>query len=159
MNYVWNTEIIRKHFHDHQETLCIAVLSIIPLRKPFFFNYEGYFYSRSFKKYSRTSEENSRTFQGYPTIFQFSMTFQGRDDFSRTFKACANHGKGEAVRITRTFSDWQEDRRGTLVSWLWRQSSLSRLLNFPRSAKKKTCFTLQKEQYFIMELAITNSFG
>ena len=38
---------------------------------------KGYFYSRSFQKYSRTSEENSRTFQGYPTIFQFSMTFQG----------------------------------------------------------------------------------
>ena len=38
---------------------------------------KGYFYSRSFQKYSRTSEENSRTFQGYPTIFQFSTTFQG----------------------------------------------------------------------------------
>ena len=28
MNYAGNTEIIRKHFHDHQENLCIAVLSI-----------------------------------------------------------------------------------------------------------------------------------
>ena len=37
MNYVGNTEIIRKHFHDHQENLCINVLSIIPLRKTFFF--------------------------------------------------------------------------------------------------------------------------
>ena len=29
MNYAGNTEIIRKHFHDHQENLCIAVPSII----------------------------------------------------------------------------------------------------------------------------------
>ena len=49
-----------------------------------FFN-EGYFYSRGFQKYSRTSVENSRTFQGYRTIFQFSRTFQGHDAFSRTF--------------------------------------------------------------------------
>ena len=41
------------------------------------------FYSRSFQKYSRTSVENSRTFQGYPTIFQFSRTFQAHDAFSR----------------------------------------------------------------------------
>ena len=31
----------------------------------------------SFQKLSRTSMENSRTFQEYPTIFQFSRTFQG----------------------------------------------------------------------------------
>ena len=94
MNYVGNTEIIRKHFHDHQENLCIAVLSIIPLRKPFFFNYEDYFYSRSFKKHSRTSVENSRTFQEYPTIFQFSRTFQGRDAFSRTFQGLCEPWEG-----------------------------------------------------------------
>ena len=39
MNYVGNTEIIRKHFHEQQENLCIAALSIIPLRKTFFLNY------------------------------------------------------------------------------------------------------------------------
>ena len=50
-----------------------------------FFN-EGYFYSRGFQKYSRTSVENSRTFQGYRTIFQFSRTFQGHDASSRTFQ-------------------------------------------------------------------------
>ena len=38
------------------------------------------FYSRSFQKYSRTSGENSRTFQGYPTNFQFQGLFK---DFSR----------------------------------------------------------------------------
>ena len=37
MNYAGNTEIIRKHFHYHQTKLCIAVLSIILLRKTFFF--------------------------------------------------------------------------------------------------------------------------
>ena len=31
MNYAGNTEIIRKRFHDRQENVCIAVLSIIPL--------------------------------------------------------------------------------------------------------------------------------
>ena len=76
MNYAGKTEIMKKHFHHHQDNLCIAVLSIIPLRKTFFFN-EGYFYSRSFQKYSRTFVENSRTIQGYPTIVQFSRIFQG----------------------------------------------------------------------------------
>ena len=36
MSYAGNNEIIRKHFHDYQENLCITVLSIIPLRKTFF---------------------------------------------------------------------------------------------------------------------------
>ena len=36
MSYAGNNEIIRKHFHDYQENLCIAVLSIIPLCKTFF---------------------------------------------------------------------------------------------------------------------------
>ena len=50
------------------------------------FNFnEGYFYSRSFQKYSRTSEENSKTFQAYPTIFRY----QG------LFKARVNHALGD----------------------------------------------------------------
>ena len=36
MSYAGNNEIIRKHFHDYQENLCIAVLPIIPLCKTFF---------------------------------------------------------------------------------------------------------------------------
>ena len=44
--------------------------------KHFVFN-EGYFYSTSFPTHSRTSVENSTTFQEYLTIFQFSRTFQG----------------------------------------------------------------------------------
>ena len=36
MNYAENTEMIKKHFHDHQENLCIAVLPIILCAKPFF---------------------------------------------------------------------------------------------------------------------------
>ena len=54
----------------------LMCFQIFPLRITLFFN-ESYFYSRSFQKYSRTSVENSRTFQGYPTNFQFSSTFQG----------------------------------------------------------------------------------
>ena len=78
MNHARDTEIIRKDFMFTKENLCIAVLSIIPLRKTcFFFLNEGYFYSRSFQKHSRTSVENSRTFHGYPTIFEFPRTFEG----------------------------------------------------------------------------------
>ena len=62
-----NTSMITK------ENLCIVVLSIIPLHKTsdLLFLNESSFYSRSFQKYSKTSVETSRTFQEYPTIFQF----------------------------------------------------------------------------------------
>ena len=83
-NELWgNTEIICEH--TFLITLKIAVLSDLSFAQNTFFN-KGYFYSRSFQKYSRTSGENSRTIQGYPTNFQFSRTFQGHDDFSRTFQ-------------------------------------------------------------------------
>ena len=75
MNCAKNTKIVRKHFHDHQEKLCTAVLQSFLCAQHFVFN-EGYFYSRSFPTYSRTSVENLMTFQEYPTIFQFSRTFQ-----------------------------------------------------------------------------------
>ena len=52
---------------------------------------EGYFYLRSFQIYSRTSMENSRPFQGYPTIFQFQGLFNDMMVFQGLFKACANH--------------------------------------------------------------------
>ena len=45
---------------------------------------KGYFYSRSFQKYSRTSVENSRIIWGF---FKDTMLFQG------LFKAHANHLK------------------------------------------------------------------
>ena len=41
--------------------LHIAVLSSLSFAQNTFFD-EGYFHSRSFQKYSRTAEENSRTF-------------------------------------------------------------------------------------------------
>ena len=65
MNYAGNTEIIRKHLHDHQTKLCVAVLSVIPLRKTFFFN-EGYFYSRSFQG----------TVKDIPQFFNFRRLFK-----------------------------------------------------------------------------------
>ena len=67
--------------------------------KQFFFN-EGYFYSRSFQKYSRTSVENLRTFKGYPTIFQFSKTFQGHDAFLRPLRTMWKIGGYEQSKNT-----------------------------------------------------------
>ena len=81
MNYAGNTEIIRKHFHDHQENLCIAVILIIPLAKQFVFKKGYLLFKGAFKNIQGLCVENSRTFQGYPTIFQFSRTFRGHDCF------------------------------------------------------------------------------
>ena len=78
MNYAGNTEIRRKHFNHHQQNLCIAVLSIIPLRKTFSF------YRRLFL-IKELSKIYSRTFQGYPGLFNDRMLFQA------LFKASANH--------------------------------------------------------------------
>ena len=78
----------RKHFSSCMVTKTICVLLCIqsfPYTKHYIFN-KHYFHSRSFQKYSRNSVENSRTFQGYRTIFHFSRTFQGHDAFSRTFQ-------------------------------------------------------------------------
>ena len=70
MNYAGNTKIIGKHFHEQQENLCIAVRSIIPLRKTILFN-KGYFYSEKivFKDFSRIFHNSS--------IFKDMMLFQG----------------------------------------------------------------------------------
>ena len=76
MNYAGNIEIIRKHFHDHQENLCIAVLSIIYFAQNIF--NKGYFYSRRFKKYSRTSLETE--FKEFSRISHNVSIFK---DFSR----------------------------------------------------------------------------
>ena len=71
MNYDGNTEIIGKRCHEHQENLCIAMLSIIPLRKTIFLN-KGYFYSGSFQG----------LFKDIPQFFNF----QGHDAFSRPMR-------------------------------------------------------------------------
>ena len=85
MIYAGNTEIIRKHFHDHQENFCVLLCFQSFLCTKHFFN-EGYFHSRSFQKYSRTSVENSRTFQEH-------------DAFSRTFQGTANHATASCFMI------------------------------------------------------------
>ena len=62
--------IKKKHFHDHQENVCVLLCfqSFLVCAKQFFFSFffydQSYFYSSSFQKYSKTSVENSRTFQG-----------------------------------------------------------------------------------------------
>ena len=81
MNYAGNTEIIRKHFHDHQANLCIAVILIIPLAKQFVFKKGYLLFKGALKNIQGLCVENSRTFQGYPSIFQFSRTFRGHDCF------------------------------------------------------------------------------
>ena len=53
--------------HDHQQKLRTAVLSIFPLHKTLFLTKVFFF-------------------RGYPTMFQFSRTFQGHDPFSWTFQ-------------------------------------------------------------------------
>ena len=64
---------IIKHTFMITRKICILLcFQSFLLPKTFFFFNRGYFYTRSFQKYSRISVENSRTFQGYPTIFQFS---------------------------------------------------------------------------------------
>ena len=66
MNYAANTEIIQKHFHDHQGKFvyCCAFNHSCAQNIRFVFLNEGYFYSRRFQKYSMTSVETSKTFQG-----------------------------------------------------------------------------------------------
>ena len=72
MNYAGNTEIIGKHFHEHQENFCIAVLSIIPLRKTIFFLTKVIFIPGAFKNIQGL-------FKDIPQFFNF----QGHDAFSR----------------------------------------------------------------------------
>ena len=67
MNYAGNTEIIRKHLHDHQTKLCVAVLSVIPLRKTFFLT-KVIFIQGAFK-------ELSRIFHNFSIFEDFSRTW------------------------------------------------------------------------------------
>ena len=76
MGYAGNTEIIRKHFHDHQENLCIAVLSIIPLSKKFCIN-EGYFIQGALNKIQGLLwkiKDFSRISHNFSTFKDFSKT-------------------------------------------------------------------------------------
>ena len=86
MNCARNTEIIRKHFHDHQENLCFQ--SFLCAKN--FALTKVSFIQRAFK-YSKTYVENSRTFQGCPTIFNFQGVFKDMMLFQGLFKARANH--------------------------------------------------------------------
>ena len=61
----------------------IFLLLCFPLRKTLFLN-KGYFIQGAFKNIQGLLWKISRTFQGYPTIFQFSRTLQAHDAFSRT---------------------------------------------------------------------------
>ena len=82
MNYAGNTEIIRKHFHDHQENVCIAVLSIIPLCRTFYFSQRLFFIQGAFKNIQGPLWKIQGLFKDIPQLFNF----QGHDVFSRTFQ-------------------------------------------------------------------------
>ena len=87
MNYARNTEIIRKHFQDHQENVCIAVLSIILLCKTFIFN-KGYFL---FKELSKIFKDLCGKFKDFSRISHNCSIFKDMTFFQGLFKACANH--------------------------------------------------------------------
>ena len=85
MNYARNNEIIRKHFHDHQEHLCISVL----LNIPHFFD-EFFLFS----KLSGIVRDFCRKFHDYSGIYHnynFPGLFKGMMPFQGLFKACANY--------------------------------------------------------------------
>ena len=90
MGYAGNTEIIRKHFHDHQENLCIAVLSIIPLSKKFCIN-EGYFIQGALNNIQGLLWKIQGLFKDIPQFFNFQGLFKDMILFQGLFKARANH--------------------------------------------------------------------
>ena len=90
MGYAGNTEIIRKHFHDHQENLCIAVLSIIPLNKKFCIN-EGYFIQGALNNIQGLLWKIQGLFKDIPQFFNFQGLFKDMILFQGLFKARANH--------------------------------------------------------------------
>ena len=66
--------------------LHIAVLLSLSFAQILFFN-KGYFYSRSFQKYSMTSRKIQGLFKDIlQNNLQFSRTFQGHDAFSKNFQ-------------------------------------------------------------------------
>ena len=86
MNYAGNTEIIRKHFHDHQTKLCVAVSH--SFAQNIFFFTKVIFIQGAFKELSRISHNFS--------IFKdFSRTWCFFNDF---FKACASNA-GVILRL------------------------------------------------------------
>ena len=77
MNYAGNTKMIKKHFHDHQENLCIAVLSIIPLRKPFFFlTMKVIFIQGALKNIQGLLWKIQGRFKDIPQFFNFQGLFK-----------------------------------------------------------------------------------
>ena len=88
---ITENELCREHrnLDDHQNNLCIAVLSIIPLRKTFYFWRRLCLFRVAFKNIQGLLckiQGLVKRCQGYPTIFQFSRTFQGHHAFSMTFQ-------------------------------------------------------------------------
>ena len=80
MNYAGNIEIIRKHFHDHQENLRTAEHSIFPLGKTLFLT-KVLFIQGAFKNIQGLLWKIQGLFDDIPQFFNF----QG------LFKACVNH--------------------------------------------------------------------
>ena len=74
LNYGGNTEIIRKHFHDHhgkkiRVSLCFH--AIIPLRKTFFFKRRLFLSKRAFKTIQGLLWQIQGLFKDIPQFFNF----------------------------------------------------------------------------------------
>ena len=74
LNYGGNTEIIRKHFHDHHDKKIRASLcfhAIIPLRKTFFFKRRLFLSKRAFKTIQGLLWQIQGLFKDIPQFFNF----------------------------------------------------------------------------------------
>ena len=91
MNYAGNIEIVRKHFHDHRENLCIAVLSTIPLRKTFFFKQRLFLFKGALKNIQGLLWKIQGLFKDIPQFFNFQGLFKDMIVFQGLFKARANY--------------------------------------------------------------------
>ena len=84
MNYAGNIEIVRKHFHDHRENLCIAVLSTIPLRQTFFFKQRLFLFKGALKNIQGLLWKIQGLFKDIPQFFNFQGLFKPRANHVNT---------------------------------------------------------------------------
>ena len=108
----WNHK--KTHFHDNQENLCTAVLSIFPFCKTPFFNYGLFLFkelSKIFNYFCVNLKDFSRISHNF-SIFEDLMLFQG------LFKTHANHTPSWEKSWIRT---WDSMFRNE-IGWAWAQN-------------------------------------
>ena len=138
MNYAGNTAILMI-----TKTICVLLCFQSSLCAKHFIFDEGYFYSGSFQKYSRTYVQNSRTSQGYPTIFQFPRTFQGHHAFSRTFQGPCEPWRRSGLIKQRPSSNVQLTVSYISLSSVYTTTAWKCLMSrFVENVKKRTRYFL-----------------